>query len=141
MTAFADVAYVRSLIAAGAEGYVLKEEATLVVVRAIRTVVQGDTWFSRAIVDKMARLGIGEQPAAGSPVLTERETQVLRLVAKGKTNAAIANALCIAEPTVRFHLQSVYDKIGVRSRTQAAIWAVKHGWGDGKQHEPIASDR
>lgn len=66
---------------------------------------------------------------------------MLRLVAKGKTNVAIANELCISEPTVRFHLRSIYDKIGAHSRTEAAVWAVDHGRGSGKQDEPIASDR
>ncbi len=140
LTAYDSDATVRGLISAGAVGYILKDEAPQKVVRAIRTVLQGDTWFSRAIVDKMKRLGIGEQAAVASPVLTERETQMLLLVVKGKTNAAIANELSIAEPTVRFHLRSLYDKIGVRSRTEAAIWAVEHGWGSGKQDEPIGSD-
>ncbi len=141
LTAYDSDAYVRGLISAGAVGYILKDEAPQKVVRAIRAVLQGDTWFSRAIVDKMKRLGIGEQAAVASPTLTEREIQVLQLVVKGKTNAAIAKELSISEPTVRFHLRSLYDKIGVRSRTEAAIWAVEHGWGSGKQDEPIGSDR
>jgi DNA-binding NarL/FixJ family response regulator len=127
LTAYDSDAYVRSLISAGAVGYVLKEEATQVVVRAIRTVLLGDTWFSRAIVDKMARLGVGEQPAPGSLALTEREIQVLQLAAAGQTDRQIGQGLAISERTVRRHLQSIYCKFGVNTRVEAAAHAVEMG--------------
>ncbi len=125
-TAFDDDAYVPSLVSAGAVDYVLKE-ATLVVVRAIRAVVQGDTWFSRAIVDKLARLGIGELPAAEPPVLTEREKQVLQLAMTGLTDRQIGQALAISERTVRRRLQSIYCKFGVNTRVQAVAHAMALG--------------
>ncbi len=127
LTAYDSSAYVRSTILAGAVGYILKDEAPQTVVRAMRTVLQGDTWFSRAIVDKMAQLGIGEQPATASPVLTERETQILRLVVAGQTDRQIGQALGLAERTIRQYLQSIYSKLGVNTRLEAAVQAVRTG--------------
>lgn len=108
-------------------GYVLKDEALQVVVRAIRTVLHGDTWFSRAIVEKMARLGIDDRPAHFSPTLTERETQVLQLMAAGQTDRQIGLMLGLAERTVRNYLQSIYTKMGVRTRVEAAVRAAQSG--------------
>lgn len=127
LTAYDSDAYVRSLISAGAVGYLLKEEATQVVVRAIRTVLQGDTWFSRAIVEKMAHLAMGGQSAPTLLTLTERETQVLQLVAAGQTDRQIGLALAISERTVRRHLQSIYCKFGVNTRVEAVARAVAEG--------------
>ncbi len=126
LTTCDDGAYVRSLISAGAVGYVLKEEAADVLARAIRAVVQGDTWFSRAVVEKMASLAIQEQPA-GAVVLSERERQVLQLVVAGETDRQIGHVLGLAERTVRHYLQSIYSKLGVGTRVEAAVHAVSMG--------------
>ncbi len=117
---------------AGVAGYVLKDEIEEAVVRAIRAVMQGDTWFSRTVVEKLARPAAGEAPLAEKPVLTERESEVLRLLAQGYTNIQIAETLSIAGRTVRFHLRNICDKIGVRSRVEATIWAVQHGLRQGE---------
>src|SRR5574340_1807042 len=88
LTAYDDDAYVHGLVAAGVAGYVLKDEIEEAVVRAIRAVMQGDTWLSRKVVDKLARPATSEAPPLEQPALTEREVEVLRLVAQGKTNFA-----------------------------------------------------
>ncbi len=95
--------------------------------RAIRAVLQGDTWFSRAIADKMKRLGISEPPAPASPALTEREIQVLQLMVEGKTDRQIGQALAVSERTVRQHLQSIYLKLAAKTRVEAAVRAVQLG--------------
>jgi len=108
-------------------GYVLKDEIEEAVVRAIHTVMQGDTWFSRSVVDKLARLTSGKAPLDEKSALTKRELEVLRLLAQGYRNQRIAEELCISERTVRSHLRNIYDKIGVQSRTEAALWAMRQG--------------
>ncbi|MCL4486643.1 MAG: response regulator transcription factor [Chloroflexi bacterium] len=108
-------------------GYVLKDEAPQVVVRAIRTVMQGDTWFSRPVVEKMARLGNGDVPGSKAGALTEREIQVLQLVAAGKKDREIGRELAISERTVRYHLQELYDKLVVNSRVELAVRATQLG--------------
>jgi DNA-binding NarL/FixJ family response regulator len=136
LTAYDDGAYVHGLVAAGVAGYVLKDEIEEAGVRAIRAVMQGDTWFSRSVVEKLARPATSEAPPVEKPALTDRELEVLRLLAQGYRNQRIAE-LCISERTVRSHLRNIYDKIGVQSRTEAALWAVRQGpSGEEKSAEP-----
>src|ERR687885_2099883 len=104
LTAHDDDAYVRALVAAGVDGYVLKDDATEAVVRAIHTVMQGDTWFSRLVMDKLVQVGTRGDVPSKNPALTMREIQVLRLVVEGKTNQEIARALGISVKTVEKHL-------------------------------------
>ena len=127
LTAYDDDAYVRAVVAAGAAGYVLKDDATEAVVRAIRTVMEGDTWFSRSIMEKLVHGGAGASIQAGHPELTSRELDVLRLVVDGKTNQEIALALAISVKTVEKHLGEVFAKLGVASRVEAAVQAVRAG--------------
>ena len=61
--------------------------------------------------------------------LTQREIEILRLVLVGRTNRAIAAAMCISEKTVEFHLDRIYTKIGMRTRMLAGMWAIQQGWG------------
>jgi len=97
-----------------------------VVVRAIRTVMQGDTWFSRTVVDKLARPATGEAAPIENVCLTERELEVLRLLARGYSNQQIAEALSISEGTVKNHVTNVYDKLQVNTRAEAVCWAWQH---------------
>lgn len=123
LTAFDDEAHVRGLVEAGVAGYMLKEEAPAAVSEAIRTVMQGCTWFSQSVAEKLVQ-------ATKSATLTSREEEVLGLLAHGKTNRNIAAELCIAEITVRFHLRNIYRKIDVSTRAQAVRWAMQHGLGE-----------
>jgi len=126
LTAYGNDNYVRG-VAGNIEGYVLKDEAPEMVVQAVRAVMQGGAWFSQPIVEKLAQFAASEAPPVEKPALTKRELEVLKFVARGYTNIQIAESLSITERTVRFHLRNVCDKIGVRSRVEAAIWAGQHG--------------
>jgi DNA-binding NarL/FixJ family response regulator len=122
LSAYDDIEYVRRLINCGVAGYLLKDEALRNVVQAVREVADGTTgWFSYQIQCQLNQ--IIEYPS--ERVLTERELEVLGLAAQGKTNGAIANVLQISEKTVEKHLDSIYRKLEVRSRTEAAVTAVQ----------------
>jgi DNA-binding NarL/FixJ family response regulator len=127
LTAYDDDAYVRGALAAGVAGYLLKEEDIEVVVRAIRTVAQGGAWFSQPIAAKVGRLagGVGGSPPALA--LTGQEVEMLRLVAAGKTNREIAASLGISEKTIEKHLSELFAKLGVATRIEAAVRAVREG--------------
>ncbi len=127
LTAYDDDVYIRGLIDAGAMGYVLKDEAAAAVVRAIRAVHQGDTWFSRPVIEKLAQLETAKAARNESLGLTERERRILRLIALGQDNASIAAELSLAEQTVRNYVSHLYAKLDVSSRTEAALWARRHG--------------
>lgn len=120
LTAYNDDAYVRSL-ANRVGGYVLKDEATEMVVQAIHTVAKGDTWFSRPVMEKMVRLQ--EEDA----ILNERERQILTLIAQGLHNTQISVELGLAEQTVRNYVSRIYASLGVKSRAEAVIWARERG--------------
>jgi len=139
LTAYDDDAYVRGLVAAGVAGYVLKDEIEEAVVRAVRAVMQGDTWFSKPIVEKLARLANDEAPPVEQPVLTDREMEVLRLLVAGKTDRQTGQELGMAERTVRGCLQKICDKLGVNSRVEAVAWAVQLGLVQVKRPTPADS--
>jgi DNA-binding NarL/FixJ family response regulator len=121
LSAHADFKYVQQMLASGVAGYLLKDEAAHDLVRAVETVVQSHLpWFSPSI---RAQLGKVVNPSS-APTLTTRETDVIRCVAKGMTNYAVAQTLEISEKTVEKHLDSIYRKLDVRSRTEAAVAAV-----------------
>jgi two-component system NarL family response regulator len=118
-------------IKAGASGYLLKEISSEEVADAIRSVVQGHSRISPAMASKllnefqaMSKRGDDRQPLA-PPRLTERELQVLRLVAKGLGNRDIAQQLYISENTVKNHIRNILEKLQLHSRMEAVIYAVK----------------
>jgi DNA-binding NarL/FixJ family response regulator len=127
LTAYDDDAYVRGLVSAGVAGYVLKDEATDTVMRAVRAVVQGDTWFSHHIVEKLAQIGKGRNDVT----LTNREKELLEMVAQGLDNTHIGARLSLADQTVRNYLSRLYTKLGVSSRAEAIVWARERGMGRG----------
>lgn len=88
--------------------------------------MEGDVWFSRRIIDILAKPGAEAGCVATNCHLTDRETEVLRLMAKGLTNNLIAEALAIAEGTVKNHLVNIYQKLGVHSRAEAVAWVWQH---------------
>lgn len=121
LTAYDDQVYVRKMINTRVSGYVLKEEAPEMVIRAIRAIMKGDTWFSRSVMEKLAQQPV-EPQISPEQLLTERERQILDLLEKGWDNARIANQLNLAEQTVRNHLSRMYAKLDVRSRAEAIVW-------------------
>jgi DNA-binding NarL/FixJ family response regulator len=110
---------------AGAVGYVLRDADPEELVRAVRATARGES--SPALRAVLALLAERAQRSLPESPLTERECQVLRLVGKGLANKQIAIRLGISEKTVKTHLGSVFQRIGVRDRTQAALWAAKRG--------------
>jgi DNA-binding NarL/FixJ family response regulator len=111
------------MVDAGAVGYLLKDEAPETIVSAVRAAAQGQTWFSPAIASKIAAWERGELPGG----LTERELEVLRLVAEGQSNKQIARQLTITVRTANFHVGNILQKLDAVSRVEAAIWARENG--------------
>ena len=131
LTAYDDDPYVFALLQVGADGYVLKTASADELVRAVRTVYKGQSALSPEITSKVVRQMTGGKPAGAAEqveTLTERELDVLRLAAQGKTNRAIGSELEISHRTVQGHLASIYGKLGVNSRTEAVTEALRRGW-------------
>jgi DNA-binding NarL/FixJ family response regulator len=117
---------------AGATGYLLKDSGPDEIVRGVRAALDGDTPLSprvaRLIANRARAVAGGAQGAARTIAeLTEREREVLRLVAEGRDNAEIAHALYLSPTTVKRHVSAILSKLGVSNRVQAAIWAVRAG--------------
>lgn len=114
------------LLENGAAGYLTKEEALDSIVDAVRGVAHGESgWYSRRAAASMAS-AVRRHPQEPT-TLTERESEVLKLVAEGWQNRRIAEELSLSERTVRFHLTNVYGKLGVSSRAEAMRWALTRG--------------
>lgn len=131
LTAYDDDPYVFALLQAGADGYVLKTASAEELVRAVRTVYEGQSALSPEIASKVVRQMASGKPAGAAEQvesLTERELDVLRLAAQGKTNRAIGGELDISHRTVQGHLASIYGKLGASSRTEAVTEALRRGW-------------
>jgi DNA-binding NarL/FixJ family response regulator len=136
LTAHDDDEYVFTLLQAGANGYLLKTAETEELVRAIRAIQAGQSALDPSIARKvMTRFARGKPlPDVLTEVstefegLTERELEVLQLVASGKTNKEIGQVLYISDRTVQAHLSNIFSKLGVVSRTEAAMYAVRKGW-------------
>jgi len=126
LSAYDDKEYIRGLLASGAAGYLTKGELPEAIIEAVRGVARGEQgWVSRQIAAQMAAWT--QEQAATEISLTDREKQVLSLVVEGKTNQEIGLALEISEKTVEKHLDSVFTKLEVSSRVEAAVRAVRDG--------------
>ncbi len=131
LTSFAEDEKVFSAIKAGALGYLLKDATPQELLAAIRQVYRGEPSMDSAVAHKLMRelqrssdLPLTEEP------LTEREVDVLKLVAQGLTNQDIAEKLVISERTVRTHVSHILDKLHLANRTQAALYALREGFAD-----------
>ena len=124
LSAYDDRQYILELLSNGAAGYLVKEEVPETIIEAVRGVARGEQgWVSRRVASQMADWIHNEEP--GRMGLTTREMDVLRLVVAGKTNQEIGIALGISEKTVEKHLEGVFSKLGVASRVEAAVVAVR----------------
>jgi NarL family two-component system response regulator LiaR len=112
---------------AGALGFLLKDSSAEQLVRAIGQVARGQSSLSPAIARRLVREVGGEPPREP---LTQREIEVLRAMAKGFSNDGIARELCISPATVRTHVSNILAKLNVSRRTQAVLYALKHGIAD-----------
>lgn len=125
LTSFADRDRVLDAIDAGAIGYLLKDTEPAELVRGVRSAVQGNSPLDPKVAGELLRARV-DRPSAGA--LTDREREVLTLVADGLANKQIARALGIGERTVKAHLTSAFTRIGVADRTQAALWVQRRGF-------------
>jgi NarL family two-component system response regulator LiaR len=128
LTSFAGDDKVFPAIKAGALGYLLKDSRPEELVEAIQQVYQGESSLHPSIARKLLR-ELAEPVAQGpsADTLTERELEVLRLIAQGHSNREISNQLTISEATVRTHVSNILSKLNLDSRTQAALYALREG--------------
>jgi DNA-binding NarL/FixJ family response regulator len=128
LTSFVEEAKVTAALEAGASGFILKAADADDVAAAIRSAHEGEVRLDPAVAGLLARR-VRERAAASPPgePLTGRERDVLRLVARGLANQAIADELGITERTARTHVSNILGKLGLASRTQAALYARDHG--------------
>ncbi|MGY0231689.1 response regulator [Longispora urticae] len=126
LTTFDDQRYVVRALRAGAAGYLLKDLPSAQLGAAVRLAHAGVVQFDPAAAARLAA-AVGAPPEPSDVALTAREVEVLRLVARGLTNREIARQLHLSEGTVKNYLSRVLERLGVRDRTQAAVYAREHG--------------
>lgn len=124
LTSFTDQEGILDALDAGAVGYILKDAEPPELLGAIRAVARGESPLDPKVAAALLRSGTVRRRVAE---LTGREREVLALVGAGLANKQIARRLGISEKTVKAHLTSVFHRIGVTDRTQAALWAERHG--------------
>jgi DNA-binding NarL/FixJ family response regulator len=131
LTAYDYDQYIFALLEAGAAGYMLKDISSSELIAAIRAVHRGDNVLHPQVALKvMQRFRNPGKPGEGHTAeqLTDRELEVLKLAAQGKSNKEIAESLVLSVRTIEAHLGNVFNKLGVGSRTEAVILALKKGW-------------
>jgi len=127
LTAYDDDNYVRALLEAGAAGYLLKTVRAGDLVDAVRRVHAGEVVLHPDIAHKLGRL-LSNKPDADMTRLTNKEMDVLALVCRGLRNKEIASELTISVKTVEGHLDTIFNKLGLRSRTEVALYSSSRGW-------------
>jgi len=125
LTSFVDEEDVHAALAAGASGYLLKDADE--VAGAIRAADQGELHLDPAVARRLMSSVRASPPEDPGAELTDREREILRMVAGGKANKQIAAELVISERTARTHVSNILRKLNLSSRTQAALWAVREG--------------
>ena len=127
--------YVYAALRAGASGFLLKDARPADLIDAVRVVARGDALLAPAVTRRLLqRFAQDRGPIPGdgmrevvAAALTEREHEVLRLLAGGRSNLEIADALILSEATIKTHVSSVLRKLDLRDRVQAVTWAYEHG--------------
>jgi DNA-binding NarL/FixJ family response regulator len=132
LTTFGEDEVLWGAIEAGAAGFVLKDCSAEDLIAAVRAIAGGGAWFDPAVAPRLLGryrrvVAPAARDAARLDLLTDREQEVLRLMARGATNAEIAAALVVAEATVKSHVGSIFSKLGVRDRAAAIVFAYDHG--------------
>jgi len=137
LTAHQDPQLIFGLLENGATGYVLKDEALETLAHAVRAAARGNSWLSPTVASQVVQRAVqreiansseaeSSQPADSS--LTPREIEILHLLAEGLDNKNIAKKLTITKRTVQNHVSNIYGKLGVKSRAEAMLYAIQHGW-------------
>lgn len=128
MTSFIEEEKVTAALEAGASGYVLKDAEAEEVATAVRAAFAGEVHLDPAVARLLAQRMRAKKSGEGEPVepLTDREKDVIRLLGQGMSNKEIGSALFITERTARTYVSNILGKLGLASRTQAALWAVEH---------------
>jgi DNA-binding NarL/FixJ family response regulator len=132
LTTFGEDEVLWGAIEAGAAGFVLKDCTAEDLIAAVRAVAGGAAWFDPAVAPRLLEryrrvVAPAARDAARLDLLTDREHDVLRLMARGATNAEIGATLFVAEATVKTHVGSIFGKLGVRDRAAAIVFAYDHG--------------
>ena len=132
LTTFGEDEVLWGAIEAGASGFVLKDSSAEELIAAVRAVAGGGAWFDPGVAPRLLEryrrvVAPAARDAGRLDQLTEREHEVLRLMARGATNAEIGATLHVAEATVKTHVGSIFAKLGVRDRAAAIVFAYDHG--------------
>jgi two-component system, NarL family, response regulator LiaR len=125
LTSFLDDDKIFAAVRAGAAGYLLKDVRPQELGEAIRTVSRGEALLHPAVAAKLMQEFAHEDRPSAAQTLTEREMEVLRLIAKGRANKEIALELGVAEKTAKTHVSNILQKLNLADRTQAALYAVR----------------
>jgi len=125
LTSFSDDEQVFASIKAGAQGYLMKDVLPSQLVQDIRQVHRGEVRLNPEIARKLMQEFTNPQPATPKHDLTERELEVLRLIAQGKSNKEISEDLVLSEKTVKTHVSNILQKLHLSDRTQAAVYALR----------------
>lgn len=131
LTTFDRDDYLFEALAAGAAGFLLKNAPPEDLVHAVRTLAAGDGLLAPAVTRRVIGAFASRVPHTGPPPeldrLTERERDVLRELAEGRSNVEIAERIHLGEATVKTHVSNLLSKLGLRDRVQAVVWAHRHG--------------
>jgi DNA-binding NarL/FixJ family response regulator len=128
LTTFESDSHVLQALKAGASGYVLKDSSAAAIVNSILAVMSGERVMASAVANRVLEMLTGTAtPKEFYNGLTDREVEILRLLASGTGNKQIAYRLKISEKTVRNHVSNMYQKLGIYDRTQAVLYAVRKG--------------
>ena len=132
LTTYDDEQVLAAALRAGANGFLLKDSAAEDLLRAVRTVAAGGSWLDPAVTGQVLAgyrsAALEQAPTAAPPdLLTPREQEVLVLMARGASNAELAERLFLSEGTVKTHIGRIFAKLGVRDRAGAIVWAYDTG--------------
>lgn len=130
LTVFDDEQFAKQAIKAGAIGYVIKDAAKEELVKAVRAAAKGESLISTSVARKLIEEisePAGRKKNEGFEGLSQREVDVIKLMARGYNNRQIADILFISEHTVKVHIRNIFRKIGVPDRTNAVLWAIERG--------------
>lgn len=128
LTRYSDQAYVQTLLAGGASAYVLKQSPSIELIRAIRTAAAGDQYLDQALVSRVAGDYLTRHSKARKPLITERESDVLKLMAQGYSNKEMSAELAVSVKTIEVHKANAMRKLNLRGRIDIVRFAILQGW-------------